>query len=364
MESLLIIFKTVAMNLNMKNNKYTKLLRLVCVCICLPLITSCVNDFLPEQQDAFDRDLNYTQQEYKPTLGRTTLISNVFQSGNSTLPLNFEITRIVKADGSPAPELTDVFPVKVWKSPYLGDEKSIEAIESKRAIEYRSLFQVRKHSGEFVMWANAMSSFVNCSPSKGYLFDVKVENKGGYKYFNNLQLVPQRESDFEPSIYDPETGLIIDKDYITATSARSILLESGRYTFSEKIYVYLREKIEDTAETKTLTFRFYNSDYTPISPEKFNQTKWDELLHGFNRKMGVDYVTYDVAYPMPLVKSSSKYTNTKGDMLKLRFAYDRITASGMRMDSYLDLEFAIYKEAHWEVVVVFADGAPEFTDYK
>ena len=23
-----------------------------------------------------------------------------------------------------------------------------------------------------------------------------------------------------------------------------------------------------------LTFRFYNSDYTPISPEKFNQTKW------------------------------------------------------------------------------------------
>ena len=60
-------------------------------------------------------EVNFTQQLYKPVLGRTTLFSNNFQSGNSTLPLTFEITRIVKADGSPAPELTDVFPVTVWK---------------------------------------------------------------------------------------------------------------------------------------------------------------------------------------------------------------------------------------------------------
>ena len=136
----------------------------------------------------------------------------------------------MKADGSPAPELTDVFPVTVWKSPYLGTEKTLEEIEAKRTLEYRPLFQIHKHSGEFVMYSNAMSAFVNCSPSKGYLFDVKVENKGGYKYFNNLQLVPLRESDFEPSIYDSETGLIKDKDYIPATAARSIVLESGSYT--------------------------------------------------------------------------------------------------------------------------------------
>lgn len=50
--------------------------------------------------------------------------------------------------------------------------------------------------------------------------------------------------------------------------------------------------------------------------------------------------------------------------LKLRFAYDRITAMGYRLDSYFEIEFGIYKEAHWEVIVVFAEGAPEFRDYE
>lgn len=347
----------------MRKNKYTKHLCFLGVGAWSLLSSSCMDKFLPEVQEAFDREANYTQQLYKPVLGRTTLFSNNFQPGNSTLPLTFEITRVVKADGSPAPELTDVFPVTVWKSPYTGTEKTIEEIEEKRATEYRTLFQVHKHSGEFVMWSNAMSAFVSCSPAKGYLFDVRVENKGGYKYFNNLQLKPLRESDFEPSIYDSETGLIIDKDYITATTARSIMLESGRFSSSEKIHIYLRENKENTSKTKTLTFRFYNSDYTPISPAKFNQTKWDDLIHGFNKEIGTDYVKYDVVYPMPLVQVPSKYTNKEGKMLWLRFAYNRITSMGYRTDSYFDLEFGIYKEAHWEVIVVFADGAPEFRDY-
>lgn len=347
----------------MRKNRYTKHFCLLGVGICALLNTSCMDKFLPEVQEAFDREVNFTQQLYKPVLGRTTQFSNNLQSGNSTLPLTFEITRIVKADGSPAPELTDVFPVTVWKSPYIGTEKTIEEIEAKRTTEYRTLFQIRKHSGEFVMYSNAMSSFVNCSPGKGYLFDVKVENKGGYKYFNNLQLVPLRESDFEPSIYDSETGLIKDKDYLTATSARSIILESGSYVSSEKIHVYLRENKENTDKTKSLTFRFYNSDYTPISPEKFNQTKWDELIHGFNKKMEADYVKYDVVYPMPLVQVPSKYTNKDGKLLKMRFAYNRINSLGYRLDSYFDLEFGIYKDAHWEVIIVFSDGAPEFRDY-
>ena len=40
--------------------------------------------------------------------------------------------------------------------------------------------------------------------------------------------------------------------------------------------------------------------------------------------MGADYVKYDVVYPMPLVQVPSKYTNSEGNLLKLRFAYDRI----------------------------------------
>lgn len=351
--------------MNMRKNKYINYFCSSSIVLCLFLhITSCVNDLLPDVQEAFDRETNYTQQLYRPLLGRTTLFSNNFQPGNSTLPLTFEITRIIKADGSPAPELTDIFPVKIWTKPYLGNEKSIEEIEAKRGIEYRPLFEVKKHSGEFVMWANAMSSFVSCSPAKGYLFDVKVENKGGYKYFNNLQLIPYRESDFEPAIYDQETGMLIDKDYITPTVARSIWLESKRYSSADQIHVYLRENHENTDEPKSLTFRFYNSDYTPIPPQKFNLTKWDELIHGFNREMGPDYVKYDVLYPIPLVQVPTKYTNTLGDMVRVRFEYDRITSKGYRENSLLELEFAIYKEAHWEVVVVFAGGAPEFRDFE
>lgn len=334
------------------------------VVLCLLLYsTSCINDLLPDVQEAFDRETNYTQQLYRPVLGRTTLFSNNFQSGNSTLPLTFEITRIVKADGSPAPELTDIFPVSVWKEPYSGDEKSIEEIEAKRVIEYRPVFEVKKHSGEFVMWANAMSSFVNCYPTKGYFFDVKVENKGGYRFFNNLQLLPYRESDYEPSIYDQETGLITDKDYILPTVVRSVYLETGRYALASQVHVYLFENRDNTDETKSLTFRFYEPDYTPIPPENFNLTKWDDLIHGFNREMGPDYVKYDVLYPLPLIQVPTEFTNEQGNMVRVRFEYDRITSRGYRQDSLFELEFAIYKEAHWEVVVVFAEGAPEFRDH-
>ncbi len=351
--------------LKMRKNKNVKQVCFLGIVLCFFLhVTSCINDLLPDVQDAFDRETNYTQQLYRPVLGRNTLFSNNFQPGNSTLPFTFEVTRIVKADGSPAPELTDIFPVKVWTEPYTGKETSLEEIEAKRGIEYRPLFEVKKHSGEFVMWANAMSSFVNCAPTKGYLFDVKVENKGGYRYFNNLQLIPYRESDFEPNIYDQETGLLIDNDYINPTLARFILLESGRYTSAEKIHVYLHENRDNTDETKSLTFRFFNSDYTPIPPQNFNLTKWDKLVHGFNMEMGADYVKYDVAYPIPLVQVPSEYTNLQGDMVNVRFAYDRITASGYRFDSFLELEFAIYKEAHWEVIVVFDEGTPEFKDFE
>ena len=164
-----------AMNIRSKN------IALLFSCVLLSI--SCVDKYLPDSLDAFDRDVNFTTKLYRPQLGKNTLMSDNFSSGNSTLPLTFEISRIVRADGSPAPELTEYFPVKVWKTPYMGTEKSIEEIEAKREIEYRTLFQVKKHSGEFMMWSNAESSFVQCAPSDGYIFDVLVKNSGGYKTF-------------------------------------------------------------------------------------------------------------------------------------------------------------------------------------
>ena len=86
----------------MRKNRFIKFFFFLGIGAYSFLNTSCVEKFLPDVQEAFDREVNFTQQLYKPVLGRTTLFSNNFQSGNSTLPLTFEITRIVKADGSPA----------------------------------------------------------------------------------------------------------------------------------------------------------------------------------------------------------------------------------------------------------------------
>lgn len=331
---------------------------------CVLLSISCVDKYLPDSLDAFDRDVNFTTKLYRPQLGKNTLMSDNFSSGNSTLPLTFEISRIVRADGSPAPELTEYFPVKVWKTPYMGTEKSIEEIEAKREIEYRTLFQVKKHSGEFMMWSNAESSFVQCAPSDGYIFDVLVKNSGGYKTFTDMQLIPVRESDYEPSIYDPETGLVQGQDYVTPNSLTLFQTESGDYMFPEDVHIYFRENQDNDDDVKSLTFRFYGPDYTPISPSSFNQTDWANLIHGFNMEKTDEYVKYDVVYPMPLVEMKSKYTNIDGNRINVNFLYDRITASGYRMTSTMSFEFAIYKEAHWEIIVVFTAGAPLFEDGK
>ncbi len=58
------------------------------------------------------------------------------------------------------------------------------------------------------------------------------------------------------------------------------------------------------------------------------------------------------------------YTNKDGNRINVNFLYDRITASGYRMTSTMSFEFAIYKEAHWEIIVVFTAGAPLFEDGK
>lgn len=347
-----------AMNMSRKNSIVALLSGMMILSV------SCVNNFLPESRDAFDRDANFTTKIYRPKLGKNSLMGDNFLSGNATLPLTFEITRIVRVDGSPAPELTEFFPIKVWKSPYLGTEKSIEAIEAKRGIEYRPLFQIKKHSGEFLMWSEAMSSFVKCDPDDGYLFDVLVKNSGGYKYTTDMQLIPVRESDFEPTIYDPLTGLVKERDYITPLQLSLFQSTDGDFMSPEDVHIYFRENQDNTDPVKTLSFRFYKPDYTPISPSSFNLTDWENLIHGFNMEKTEEYVKYEVVYPVPLVETKSKYTNDAGDKVSVHFAYDRITASGYRWTSGMTLEFAIYKEAHWEIVIVFANGAPLFEDGK
>jgi hypothetical protein len=324
------------------------------------ILTSCVQSFLPDKLDAFDRNVSFTQTIYRPALGRTTLFTNNFNFANSTLPLTFEITSITCADGSPAPELTDVFPVKVWSKPYLGIETSLEEIEAKRSVEYRKLFDIRKHSGELIMWENANSSFVQCSPEDGYIFDVVSSNSGGYKTVTRMQLVPQREVEYEPNPVNPETGLV-ENDYVNPTSVTSLISDNFRMIRLTDIHVYFRRNIdmEEAGNSNSLTFKFYNPDWTPIDPHLFKDTDWNSLLHGFNMELTSEYVRYQVAYPIPLLdKMPTKYTNTAGTMAHVVFATSWLYNNSFRIRSSLSLDFAIYSAGSWEIIFLFSSNKP------
>lgn len=75
--------------------------------------TSCMDNFLPEEKDAFDRDVNFTTTLFTPTMGHTTFYTGIFNSAQSTLPLTCEITDMMHYDGTPAPELEEYYPVRV-----------------------------------------------------------------------------------------------------------------------------------------------------------------------------------------------------------------------------------------------------------
>ncbi len=345
-----------------QRNKYSSLAVGLLLAVAL---SSCVESFLPEQLDAFDKDASFTTTVYKPKLGRTSVTTSNFNAGNSTIPLTFRLTKVVHADGTSADELTTRYPVLVWQKPYLGNEKTLQEIEAKRGYEYRELFQVREHSGEVVMYANALSSFVRCQPDSGYVFDIRVSNNGGYKDFTGLRLEPEREADYEPNNIDMNTG-IVTQDYTNPTTVNNMFIEGktgyfGSMTTSD-VRVYFRRNYEDTTSVNTLAFRFMDENYKPINPQKFSGTEWSKLIHGFNMEMTDEYVKYQVAYPIPLNDIPTDYTNADGDKARVRFKFDRIYFNNYRITANMDFEFAIYTPGHWEIIFVFVNGSPEFKD--
>lgn len=338
----------------------------IITCVAMTLsMAGCVDNYLPEQLDSFDKDATFTTQVYRPVLGRTSIFTNNFNTGNSTMPLKFTLVNVTKADGSPAPELTQHFPVRVWKTPYLGTETSLAEIEGKRTYENRSLLQVREYSGEIVMWGNALSSFVDCNPSEGYLFDIKAENSGGYKYYTGMKLIPEREMDYEPNPADPETGFV-NQDYVHPTALSNVYAEGGSSYFNlldeKDVRVYFQQNTDNESKEKTLTLRFLDKDYKPINPHKFNRTEWSKLVHGFDMDLSDDCVRYKVAYPIPLSNLPTQYTTKEGEQAHIVFAYDRIGRNGRRISSFISFDFSIFKEGHWEIMFVFTGGTPEFRD--
>ncbi len=329
----------------------------IAVMLLLGVLSAC-KKLLPADRDAFSTEARFTQTLYKPVLGRTTVMSDNFDAQSSSLPLTFKIVNPKNSDGVVAPELIKAFDVLVWKKAYTGTETTLAEIESKRTVEQHPLFEIREHSGEFIMWAASNASILKALPDSGYTFDVEVTNSGGRRYFNNMQLQPYRERPYEPNSLDPITGASTNAA-IRPSSINNIKGEktSGALS-SNDVNVYLNR----TGDGNSLTFRFLDTLLNPIDPAKFKLTNWNKLLHGFNMQMTSTYVKYDVAYPIPLVEIPTAYTTLDGKQAAVKFSYDRLGFGGIKEVADLSFNFSIYQKGAWEIIFWFNRDNPKFTN--
>lgn len=325
-------------------------------CLTVLLLAAC-NKYIPKDRDTITSDTRFTQMEYQPVLGRTTLFDQNFYGGNSTIPFTFKIINPrLYADGSPAGELLDTFPVKIWKKAYTGDEVSLDEIESKRVTEFRPLFEIGAHSGSFTMWSEAKTPFVRSLPDSGYIFDVEASNSGGRVYYRDFRLMPLRERPFEPSNQDPYTGQTTTAN-INPSLVYNIIGEKSGYPIgANAINVYFHK----IGAGNSLTFRFVDTLFNPINPNKFGDTDWKNLVHGFDMLMTPESVSYKVAYPIPLVALPTKYTTQDGQSAHLAFKYHRLGFGGLRQDANMELNFNIYEQGDWEIVFWFRYENPRF----
>lgn len=319
--------------------------------------------FIPENRDSLGDEVNYSLKELNPILGRKTIYENITSVGsNTSQPLEFSLVNVRTFKGEPATALTDKFPVKVWTKEYSGLEKSLAEIESKRKIEYHSMLEIGQKSGNLLFWESGNSSFVKTIPDSGYMFDVQVENAGGRKYVRNLRLKPYKEMAYVPSIYDPVTGVALNS-YVWPSHTLNLYGEREPIS-GGSIHIFFRKDEDNKSAGNTLAFSFVDSLNNPIDPMLFNNTDWDNLIHGFERKLVDNKMVYQVAYPMPLIRKTTRYTTQDGQLARVAFRYTRIGFNGIRQLSEIGLQFAIYEEGHWEIQVRFRGETPKFADEK
>ncbi len=365
------IFKK--MRLNLKKEGILLLLALV-------VLSGCKKIFdLPEEKDYISPNMNFNSKIFDPIIGRNNLIGG-FNSDNSTSPLTFEIVNARYGDGRPYTDLFQEVNTYVWTAEYSGLEKSIEEIDAKRKLEKHPLFEIRS-SGEFIMWASATNQLIipRASDSTNFpqntrFFDLKVKNTGGEQLIKDFQIRPFRERPYEPSndfnIYsggiapNPKTPYSkIGRDYIRPFLNGVVGAQSERYLESnddrKDVVVYIRPFTG--GKGNSLRFKFLDKDSIAINPSKFNETNWDKLVHGFNKKMTDEYVQYDVAYPIPLVNISTFYA-PNGSRAHAEMVYSRIGFGGGRTLASFGIDFAIFKKGDWEIVFHFKNDNPKFKD--
>jgi hypothetical protein len=318
--------------------------------------------YLPEERETVGADSQFVIESYQPVLGRTTFYTGNFFKGSTTFPSDFKIVNARRRNGDPAPELTDLFPVKVWKGAYTGNETSLAEIEAKREIQYRTIFEIGPHSGAFTLWAEGRSNFLRPQPDSGYLFDVELSNSGGRRFYKGLKLMPFRERPYEPSNFNPISGQPLSNGVNPSIVSSIKGINTGRYLGGGDVEVYIRRLNTSTAPGNSITFKFLDTLFKPIDPALFSKTNWAELLHGFDMQKTATAVTYKVAFPVPIIELPTKYTSADGRRAKVRFEYSRIGFGNQREDAVLGLDFALYEAGDWEIVFAFRKDNPKFTN--
>ena len=90
----------------------------------------------------------------------------------------------------------------------------------------------------------------------------------------------------------------------------------------------------------------------------------DRFQAGFLKDINEKEVVYDMAYPLPLFTGKSNYTDDKGEKARVTFTTSYMSKYGTRRRGYFIFEFAIYKEAHWDMFIHFSKGMPMLGDAK
>ncbi|MGE9312658.1 DUF5007 domain-containing protein [Niabella sp. CJ426] len=335
-------------------------LALTCLSVGLLIVSCKRSNYLPEVRNNIGDDALFNQYLFQPVLGRTTQYTGIFVPGSTTFPAQFKIINPRNlATGLIANELTDLYPVTVWKQAYTGTETSIAEIEAKREVQYRPVLEIGG-AGQITMWNMAKSSFIRSMPDSGYVFDIEVFNSGGRRYFTNFKLQPFKERPFEPTNVDVTTGQPVQR----GTYPLSVLNMIGDSTQAPirttDIEVFI-QKVDNAAVAQNkLTFRFFDKNYNPINPDRFNATDWANLIHGFNMTKTATSVSYDVVYPIPAVRLPTRYTSGVGDMAHVEFAYNTFDSFGALQRASMSFNFSIFENANWEIIFVFANDNPKF----
>ncbi|SHM93943.1 DUF5007 domain-containing protein [Chitinophaga sp. CF418] len=345
-------------------------MRRLFILLSLSLLFFACRKWAADDLDYLSKRAVYNQRVFSPILGRTTLYSQIFNTDNSTTPINFRILNVrYKKDGKATNDFEQKVEALVWKATYTGEEKSLAEIEAKRGIETHSVFEVRQQSGDFVLWAEAKGISMRQQPDSGYLFDVEASNSGGTNMYKDLSLMPFKEQAYAPYEYDAITGAhranypnpndssIFELIYNHPGVYNMIDDGTNLQLKGDSVRVFFHRK----GDGNSLSFKFMDKDSLPINPEKFNLTPWDSLLHGFNKQMTATEVNYQVAYPIPVMRFKTRYTNGDGSQAYVKFSFSRLGFGNIREIGVLDLNFNIYQKGDWEIIFYFRNN-PRFRD--